>query len=175
MSAYFWVLAFFLFIGLIVWSAFRGSEEQEMSRRIGVFVDEVQRRPIHQTGIRPYIRRKTLIIAHEAGEGWRSLKSDLGDYSASGVEDRVQTVVVFKCRWTSVGTYSNAGSAEVHVCDGEIIDIADAQAAVKFTDFSVHGPGPPQSIKRAPGSRKGEKGGVAYEAAAQSVAKLDRR
>jgi hypothetical protein len=161
------VQSFFVFIALIGWRVYRANEEEQVSQPIAVFLDDVQRRPTHQSEARPYIRRKTLIVAQETGEGWHPIKADLGDYSASGIEDGVQTIVVLKCHWTSSGNYSNGGSAEEHVCDGNVIDIADSQAAVKFVDFDVYGPGPPKSISRTPGSKEGEKGGFAYEAAAQ--------
>jgi hypothetical protein len=112
--------------------------------------------------------------------GWQWGKtSQLGDYSASGIDDEVQTLVMLNCHFETVGYYTNGGDAQKHVldaqehvCDGEINDIADPATALRVGVFTVRGGVPPSVID---GQQQEAIGAFAFLSAAKWVAQLDRK
>ena len=84
--------------------------------------------------------------------------SNLGRERQPTSPNDVDSVVLHKCRYDQVGSYSNGSRALQHVCTVDVIDVASGSWS-SWGEFQ--GTAPPSEIKRKRGSTSDEKGGGA--------------
>ena len=148
--------------GGLVWYVTKSDEDRESAAQDEVAPYNAQMsRYLKKTFVvdgRVPAKGRIILVDGNTRSSDKFLDSNLGKVRQPSSPNEVDSVVLHKCRYDQVGSYSNGSRALQHVCTVDVIDVATGGWS-SWGEFQ--GTAPPSEIKRKRGSTADEKGGGA--------------
>lgn len=148
--------------GGFIWYMTKSDDDREAARQAAVApynaqVSRYLKKNFVAEGRLP-AKGKIIVIDGNTNSSDKFLDSNLGKERQPTSPNEVDSVVLHKCRYDQVGSYSNGSRALQQVCAVDVIDVATGGWS-SWGEFQ--GTAPPSEIKRKRGSTSDEKGGSA--------------